>query len=42
VTDNYGLGIRAAELAVAAGITHSPVTYPLTRVAPEDYVAPAF
>ena len=42
VTDNYGLGIRTAELAVAAGISHSPITYPLTQVPLEDYGATAF
>jgi Asp/Glu/hydantoin racemase len=42
VTDNYGLGIRVAELAVASGITHSALTYPVTRLPFEDYGATAF
>jgi allantoin racemase len=43
VTDNYGLGIHVAEMAVRAGLTHSARTYPpMNAVRPEDYEEVAF
>ena len=42
VTDNYALGIAAAELAVRSGMTHSVRTYPVTTLASGDYAATAY
>jgi Asp/Glu/hydantoin racemase len=42
VTDNYQLGIRAAELAVSCGITHSLQTYPVVATSSAEYGLTAY
>jgi Asp/Glu/hydantoin racemase len=42
VLNTKAISIRFAEMCVALGMSHSPITYPCANLTLEDYTAPAF